>query len=86
MAMGVMRPAMFTALLTSVVLAVGCSVVTAASSSAGGGDFRGLAWAYVVAMYAQMGALVLVSWKLEVGCEEDDDNGVNDDCDDNIDS
>lgn len=72
MAMGVMKPAVFTALLTSVVLVAACSAVTTlgvghVTGGGGGGDgVQGLAGAYVFAMYAQAGTLVLVSWRLKV--------------------
>lgn len=71
MAMGVMRPAMFTALLTAIVLTAACSVVTAPGFPVvGGSGVRGLAWAYVFAMYVQATVLVLVCWRLKVSAAE----------------
>jgi hypothetical protein len=65
MAMGVMRPAMYTALLNSAVLAAACWVFTAPGWGISGG-FRGLAWAFVLSTYVGVVALVLVSSRLKV--------------------
>jgi hypothetical protein len=65
MAMGVMRPPMFAAIIVSVVLGVTCWVVTAPRWGVGAGA-EGLAWAFVFSTYVGAFSLVFISWSLMV--------------------
>jgi hypothetical protein len=65
MAMGVMKPAMYTSLLTSAVLAGTCSALTSPRWCVRAG-FEGLAWAYVLSANLGAGTQVLLSWLLKV--------------------
>jgi len=64
MAMGVMKPAMYTALLNSAVLSALCWALTAPRFGIGGSS-TGLAWASVLSSHVSVAALISVSWGLQ---------------------